>query len=604
MATRREFVKNAGVAMVAGLVGFPARSWAYADNRASPRVTGQPPSGGETPSVVASNGYLASLLPSADLIALRNINVSMTRLAIEQCARNVVANQILFDTLICEALTSFAAHDVSPEDLLGLSAQYDVVFLWSLAYGNVRTTLNARFVRFPLAVAFPRTVQEVAFWVNFVREHQFSVSIRSGNNCYESFSIDNEIVIDLTFLTVDRTDQQFVLDSSAGVVHAAAGVRLGVLYTALAKSGVTVAGGQCSPVCLGGLVGTGGVGFSTRTFGYVCDQLVEAECVLADGSIVVANASNQYADLFRAIKGAGAAGLAVITRFTMAVVPAVTVLFYTVTFNLGDAAIVLDKWQNLAATAPNGLSSVANLTATASGSPGPNTFFINGEFRVDQGSVMAAEAQLKNVLQTHWLNQLPEPLNQTAIEIEALTAVEAATTLALEVPQPILNQWKLKSNFVFNQLEAAALQPIVDFLLTHAPSDDLTTGVGALTILLLGGTANTIDPNSAVVPARNGAVSWFQGGALWNDQSLEPQALAFVDELFAVLDPILQSHTAQYGVPDLQLGSQLTTPPNLNYLQAYWSGPTLNFVPFLVGVKQKYDPQDLFRFAQSIPVNL
>ena len=95
------------------------------------------------------------------------------------------------------------------------------------------------------------------------------------------------------------------------------------------RARVTVAAGQCSPVCLGGLVGTGGVGFSTRAFGYVCDQLVEAECVLADGSVVVANASNEHADLFRAIKGAGAAGLGVITRLTMRVVPAVTVLFYT-----------------------------------------------------------------------------------------------------------------------------------------------------------------------------------------------------------------------------------------------------------------------------------
>jgi hypothetical protein len=42
----------------------------------------------------------------------------MTQLAIQQCALDGVANQILFDTLICEALLAFAAHDVSPSDLL------------------------------------------------------------------------------------------------------------------------------------------------------------------------------------------------------------------------------------------------------------------------------------------------------------------------------------------------------------------------------------------------------------------------------------------------------------------------------------------------------
>ena len=56
---------------------------------------------------------------------------------------------------------------------------------------------------------------------------------------------------------------------------------------------------------------------------------------------------------------------------------------------------------------------------------------------------------------------------------------------------------------------------------------------------------------------------------------------AFVDALFAVLAPIVvQSRTAQYGVPDRQLGSQLTTPPDYGYLQAYWSGPTLDLCPF------------------------
>jgi FAD binding domain/Berberine and berberine like len=512
-----------------------------------------------------------------------------------------VANQIVFGTPVCEALAGFLAHDVSPQRLLALSRDCDVVFPWSLAYGDVRTTFNARFVRLPLAIAFPRTVGEVVFWVDFVREHQFSVSVRSGNNCYESFDIDNEIVIDLTFLALRGTDEQFRLEPEAGVVHAAPGVRLGVLYTELARCGFTFAGGQCSPVCIGGLVATGGVGYSTRAFGYACDQLVEAEYVLADGSVVVASAGNEHADLWRATKGAGAAGLGIITRLTVRIVPTAPILFYTVSFQLRDAAAVLAEWQNLAATAPDALSSVANITANA---PATETggFFIVGEFRTDAGDVPAARRDLEMALRSGWLERLPPPLDRTPIEINELTTVEAATVLALEAPMPILNQWKLKSNFVFRRSSATALKPLVDFLLQNAPSDDPSEAIGAMTILLAGGRANRIDPRSAVVPARSGTVAWYHYGALWSEQSLEAPSLAFVDALAAVLKPILRSATGQYGVPDRQLGSQLAAPPDFAYLKAYWSSPTLDFVPFLLSVKRRYDPRDLFRFAQSIPV--
>ena len=90
----------------------------------------------------------------------------------------------------------------------------------------------------------------------------------------------------------------------------------------------------------------------------------------------------------------------------------------------------------------------------------------------------------------------------------------------------------------------------------------------------MGGKSNRIAPNSAVVPTREGTVTFAQGGALWTEQPLEPQSLAFVKALFAVRAPILDSQTAQYGVPDLELGSQLTTPPDFTYLKAYWSSPT------------------------------
>jgi hypothetical protein len=564
---------------------------------------------------LATNGYLSSILPLADRTALREINVHLTQLAIDQCGAGVgAANQIQFGTLICLALAEFAAHvaadEVFPDYVLALSRERDVVFPWSLSYGSDRNPFNFRFVKLPLAIAFPRTVEDVVFWVDFARNHELGVSIRSGNNSYEGLSSSNEVIIDLTFLTLGpgSTDAQFEVDTEANLVHVAAGVRLGVLYTELDKLGLTLAGGgQCAPVCVGGLVGTGGVGFSTRRFGFACDQLVEVQYVLADGSVVVANATNEHADLYRASKGAGAAGLGVMTRLTLRVVEAVCTLFYNTVFALEDGAAVLAAWQNLAAAAPDALSSIAAANASSDGAA---VLIINGEFRVEgvkdchDPKVAEAKQTLTKTLQDHWLSLLPPPLDQTSIVIEEMSALEAANTVAFEVPMPVYNHWKLKSKFAFRSLTAAEFQPIIDFLLSQAPTNDPTRGAGFLNLLLMGGQSNQVDPNSAVVPAREGTVLWYHAGALWTEQALEPQSLAFVDALWDVMNPILQSSTAQYSVPDLQLGAQLKTSANPAYVHAYWSSPTHDFVPFLIGVKNKYDPCDLFKFAQSIPLSL
>ena len=80
--------------------------------------------------------------------------------------------------------------------------------------------------------------------------------------------------------------------------------------------------------------------------------------------------------------------------------------------------------------------------------------------------------------------------------------------------------------------------------------------------------------------------------------------MEFVNGLWAVLNAPLKSSTAFYNCPELELGSQLASPPNLGYVKAYWKSPMHDFVPFLVGVKQKYDPDDVFKGAQTIPVAL
>ena len=449
--------------------------------------------------------------------------------------------------------------------------------------------------------------------MKFVRTYDFSVSIRSGNNSYEGLSTANEIVIDLTFLTLDG-EKQFEIhansdDPDQSTVRVASGVRLGVLYTELANAGFAFAGGQCAPVCVGGLVGTGGVGFSTRRYGWACDQLISVECVLADGSVVNANA-NENADLYKACKGAGAAGLCVMTILTLRLHPVVPMLWWSVFCDLTknplvSGAKVLTEWQYLTNAPPELSGAVLSATAQPTASVSSH-----GWYRAEDPDDDDPAGTLRGILDKHRLDQLPDNVEVEVI-IEELplflpddkpgnATIEAATIGTLLVPMPFFNQWKLKCANTFRFLSEQELQPVFDYL-QRQPFADPTTGVGYVAPFALGGKVNSIDPDSAVVPVREGGVLWVHYGAQWNDDAIEREALDWVDGLTEVLDDIM-SDTAWFGIADLQLGSQLTDPPNLDYMNAYFASDTHDFVDFLVAVKNKYDPDDLFQFAQSIPL--
>ncbi|HEX7193223.1 MAG TPA: FAD-binding protein, partial [Thermoanaerobaculia bacterium] len=428
----------------------------------------------------------------------------------------------------------------------------------------------------------------------------------------------NRIVIDLTFLTLDG-EKQFEIDASdpnQAIVRVASGVRLGVLYTDLANAGFAFAGGQCAPVCVGGLVGTGGIGWSTRRFGWACDQLVAVECVLANGEIISADEHN-HADLYRACKGAGAAGLCVMTILTLKIEPVVPILWYSVfcdaTKNpLDNGAKILAEWQNLV-HAPEALSSSC-FAATAQPAPAISA---NGWYRIEDcdpkkvtdEQIGAATDRLNGILNDRWLNQLPGVEKDVVIVdlAEILledqpgdSTIDAATTGALLVPMPFFNQWKLKCFNTFGLVNADQLQPVFDHL--QQTFLDPLKGVGYVSPWLLGGKSNSIAPESAVIPVRDGALMWIHYGAQWNDEAVGQQALDWVDDLTDTLDFV--SDTAWFGIPDLQLGSQLADPPDLDYMNAYWTSPKYDFVQFLIDVKNRYDCDDLFQFAQSIPLSM
>jgi FAD/FMN-containing dehydrogenase len=81
------------------------------------------------------------------------------------------------------------------------------------------------------------------------------------------------------------------------------GTNWGEVYKALNDYNVTTVGGRASVVGVGGFTTGGGYSFHSNSRGFACDNVANFEVVLADGSVVNANA-HENADLWKSLKGA------------------------------------------------------------------------------------------------------------------------------------------------------------------------------------------------------------------------------------------------------------------------------------------------------------
>lgn len=105
----------------------------------------------------------------------------------------------------------------------------------------------------------------------------------------------------------------YTLGSATASVEA--GSTWGKAYATLDPFGVTVAGGRASVVGVGGFITGGGYSFHSNRAGFGCDTVRNFEIVLANGTVVNANAK-ENADLWRAQKG-GSGNFGFITRIDM-----------------------------------------------------------------------------------------------------------------------------------------------------------------------------------------------------------------------------------------------------------------------------------------------
>ncbi|KAE9397561.1 FAD-binding domain-containing protein [Gymnopus androsaceus JB14] len=94
------------------------------------------------------------------------------------------------------------------------------------------------------------------------------------------------------------------------------GIHWGNAVADLAPLGVAPVGGRINDVGTGLLLG-GGLSYLSASFGYAADTFVSLDVVLVNGTLVTATVDNEYADLFRALKG-GANRFGIVTKYEVA----------------------------------------------------------------------------------------------------------------------------------------------------------------------------------------------------------------------------------------------------------------------------------------------
>lgn len=226
----------------------------------------------------------------------------------------------------------------------------DVIRPDDRAYDEARKVFNGMIDKRPAVIARCASTDDVAAAVDFAREHDLVVAVRSGGHSVAGMSIcEDGILIDLAGM------KQIDVDPEARTARAGAGVLWGEFDTATQEHGLHTPGGRVTTTGVGGFTTGGGYGWTSSKYGLTCDNLISAEVVTADGQVLTAS-EDENADLFWGIKG-GACNFGVVTNFEFRLYPlGPTVFAGLAAWPVEQAPDVLRGWRDFVDNAPDELS--------------------------------------------------------------------------------------------------------------------------------------------------------------------------------------------------------------------------------------------------------
>ena len=439
-------------------------------------------------------------------------------------------------------------------------------------YRAAQREVNTRYsgVR-PLAILRARSVSDVRAAVRWCAKYDVRIAARSGGHSYAGYStVRGGLVVDLSRLT------GISVAPGGKTVQVGAGNRLIDMYSTLASRGLTVPAGSCPTVGVAGLALGGGVGLAGRALGTTSDNIQSLTVVTAGGEALTCNA-RQNADLYWACRGGGGGNFGIATGFTFTTHAVRTASYFFASFDWDDVADVVAGWQRWAPNAPPELFSLCALT-TGSGGPILNVF----------GQYMGSSSALRRVL-----GGLTSAARPRSLQVGSARYIDLILRWAgcldespAECRRLPYAPFAAKSSYVLTPVSSGGIATMARWIERRQGQSSL--GSGAILLDSYGGAINDVAADATAFVHRNALYSC-QFAAYWGGSSgAQAAGLSWIRGFYRAMAPYVSRYAYQnYIDPDL------TAWKTAYYGQNYAR---------LVDVKRQYDPDDLFRFRQSIPV--
>jgi FAD/FMN-containing dehydrogenase len=431
-------------------------------------------------------------------------------------------------------------------------------------YDEARRIFNGMIDRRPAVIARCADVADVVAAVAVAREHGLVVAVRCGGHSLPGLSTcDDGIVIDLSGL------KSIAVDPERRTARAGGGVLWGEFDAATQAHGLHVPGGRVTTTGLGGFTLGGGYGWTSSKHGLACDNLISAEVVLADGS-VVRTSERQHADLFWGLRGGGG-NFGIVTEFEFRLHPlGPIVLAGMALFPVERAPEVLGRWRDWADAAPDELSTgCAVLTA-------PPEPFVPPELQ----GIPVVGIPVLYVGEPESGAEVVQPLRDLGPAVDLVAPMPyTAFQAMLDAAAPPGVRAYCRGEYMRDLSDAA-----IDTFLAHAV--DLTTGapLSQMVIFRIGQGIAAV-PDEATAFSHRDARYLFHPISGWSDPADDERMIAANRAFAAAMRPF--DTGAAYLNFTLEADRVRDAFPEEKYAR-------------LVALKDVYDPGNLFRLNQNI----